>query len=117
MFLQRVQLVEERYEELNRQLSDPDVIGNPGKLKDVAQEHRELEQLVELYRKLKEVMAELEDNRGIIEEDEDPELVELAKAELPELESQSAQLEEQIKLQLIPKDPADAKNAIISSVI
>ncbi|SVD84579.1 uncharacterized protein METZ01_LOCUS437433, partial [marine metagenome] len=111
--LDKVAKVEGRYEELTRLLQDPAVLEDQARLVAVAREHREIEQVVEAYRTLRGVEQELADNKEIIAAGEDPELAELAKEELPELEKKRDELAERIKLLLLPKDPNDNKNVLV----
>jgi|TARA_B100001964_G_scaffold228333_1_gene279324 peptide chain release factor 1 len=111
--LDKVAKVEGRYEELTRLLQDPAVLEDQARLVAVAREHREIEEVVEAYRALRGVEHELADNKEIIAAGEDPELAELAKEELPELEKKRDELAERIKLLLLPKDPNDNKNVVV----
>jgi peptide chain release factor 1 len=111
--LHKLAEVEARYEELNRLLSDPEVLGNQNRLREVAKEHREVEGLVELYRSYRQLETQIQDNKDLISEGEDPELTEMAKEELPELESELASMTEKINLLLMPKDPNDDKNVLL----
>lgn len=111
--LHKIAQVEARYEELNRLLADPEVLNNQERLRTVAKEHREAEGLVEIYRAYRKVESQLADNRFIMNSGEDPELAELAKEELPELEAELQSLHEKINILLMPKDPNDEKNVLL----
>lgn len=102
-----------RYEELGVALSDPAIYDQPKKLAEVTKEHSDLKTLVEDYQKWLELNDQLKGNREIIAQNEDPELSRMAQAEVNELSVELEQLEEKIKLELIPKDPEDSKNAIV----
>ncbi len=106
--------VEKRYEELNRLLSDPDVISDPVKYTEYAKSQAELEKIVINYRKYKETEKQIEEAKQIVrQESEDQELRDLAKMELEELDLQKIELESELKLLLLPKDPHDEKNIIL----
>jgi peptide chain release factor 1 len=111
--LNRLEHVRERYEELTRLLSDPAVVQNPDRFRELSKEHSDLTPLMksyEVYRKLKNDLAGLKE---IIESSPDPEMKELAYAELNESKQKLDRLEEELKILLIPKDPNDSKDVII----
>ena len=105
--------LQSRFEELSAALSDPEIYGQPEKLTKVTKEHSSLKSLVDDYRSLLDIREQIEGNREIMEQNEDPELTEMARSELKELTSQAEALEEKIRMELIPKDPEDSKNAIV----
>ncbi|MGA1840447.1 MAG: peptide chain release factor 1 [bacterium] len=106
--------LEQRYEELNKLLSNPKVISDPAKFKEYAKSQAELEKIVMNYHKYKEVEKSIEEAKHIIrQESEDHELRELAKMEMEELEQKKKDLENELKLLLLPKDPNDEKNIIL----
>ncbi len=105
--------LQSRFEELSAALSDPEIYGQPEKLTKVTKEHSSLKSLVDDYRSLLDIREQMEGNREIMEQNEDPELTEMARSELKELTSQAEALEEKIRMELIPKDPEDSKNAIV----
>jgi peptide chain release factor 1 len=111
--LHKLAEVEARYEELNRLLADPVVLTDQNRLRDVAKEHREVEDLVEIYRSYRQLETQIQDNKELISDGEDPELSELAKEELPELEAELRNLTDKINLLLMPKDPNDDKNVLL----
>lgn len=106
---QKLDAVEERYEELTKKISDPEVIANQNEWKNFMKEHAELEPIVEKYREYKKTKQNMED---AIEMMNDPELKELAEVEMLEAKEKLPQLEEEIKILLIPKDKDDEKNVI-----
>ncbi|MDG5766663.1 peptide chain release factor 1 [Balneolales bacterium ANBcel1] len=102
-----------RYEELGVALSDPSIYEQPRKLAEVTKEHSDLKPYVEAYEEWKELRDQVSGNREVIEQNEDPELTEMAREELEELTERMRKLEDGIRLSLIPKDPEDSKNAIV----
>ncbi len=102
-----------RYEELGVAMSDPAIYDQPKKLTEVSREHSHLKSLVEDYEKWKQLKDQVAGNRELIEQNDDPELTEMAKAELADLTREMDRLEEKIRMELIPKDPEDSKNAIV----
>ncbi len=109
----KLENLEKRYEELNALLSSPEVAANPKRLRDLAREHSELEEIVKKYHEYKAVAKSLADDKQLLNETKDRELREIAQAELEELEPRLQRLEDELKLQLVPKDPNDAKNVIV----
>ncbi len=102
-----------RFEEINQQLMNPEVVSDQQKLIKLTKERSELEEIVNTYKKYKEVKKNIEGNKEIIYSKLDPELAELAKIELEELEPKLEKLEEELKMLLLPKDPNDQKNCIV----
>jgi len=111
--MDRLQLVEDRYEHLNAQLSNPDVISNVNKLREYSKEQSELEKVVSTFRKYKTVTSELEDAKIMLEDEEDEEMAEMVQLEIDELSEEEEALEEELKVLLLPKDPNDDKNVIV----
>jgi len=106
--------INEKLSALERQLSDPELVNNQKKYQEVVRDHFRVSKLNELYEKYARVRQDLEDNRELIrDEDEDPELAELAKAEITELTEREQDLEQQIRLMLLPRDPNDEKNIFL----
>ena len=110
---EKLQSIEETYEDLTRQMTDPEVISDQSIYSKVAKQHRELEPLVEKHRALKKVDGDLEGAREILRDSTDEEMREMAELELSELETRREQLEEELKVLLLPKDPNDEKNVIL----
>lgn len=109
----RLAAVEDRYEKLNELLSDPDVVSDPKKLREYSKEQSAIQETVQTYREYKQVKEELQDAKLLLEDKLDAEMRELVKEEVASLEERAEQLEEQLKILLIPKDPNDDKNVIM----
>lgn len=106
--------LEEKLSHLEGRLSDPVLVNDQKEYQKVVKEHAHLTKLNELYTSYKTAQEELEENRAILQDDEeDPELKELAKMEVEELEERLVQLDQDIKLILLPKDPNDEKNTFL----
>ena len=110
---ERLAAVERRYEELTAEMSRPEVAANHEQLGALARERASLTTVVELHRSYRDVTAALEGARSIVAEGGDAEMVALAKDEIAELTARHAQLEDQIKRALLPKDPRDERDVII----
>ncbi|MBC1810296.1 peptide chain release factor 1 [Listeria seeligeri] len=109
----RLQAVEDRYDELNELLSDPDVVTDPKRLRDLSKEQSGITATVEAYREYKNVNAQIDKTKELLSEKLDDEMREMAKEEFTELQKEKAELEERLKLLLVPKDPNDDKNVIL----
>src|SRR5699024_10740289 len=94
-------------------LSDPDVISDIDKLRDYSKEQSDLEEVVSVYRKYKDITTELDDAKTMLSDDLDDEMSEMVKIEVSELAETKEKLEEQLKVLLLPKDPNDDKNVIV----
>ncbi|MGB3904486.1 MAG: peptide chain release factor 1 [Anaerolineae bacterium] len=111
--LDKLQGVEERYEKLNTQLADPAIATDYVKAAEYSQERAALEEVVEGYRRYKDLQQELADTRAMLQEDLSPEMVELTQEEIESLEQEAHELEERLRILLLPRDPKDEKNVIV----
>ena len=109
----QLSLLEDRFEELNRRLSQPDIASNPAQMRVLRQEHSELDKIVSVYRNLKHLKAEHASSLEMLMQESDSDLQALCKEELRMLESQIPLIEEQLKISLLPKDPNDSKSVIL----
>ena len=108
--IERLEIINKRYEELNKQLLDPENLSNIKLTREISKEISDLEDTVNCYKKYKKVLDDLEESKEMLK---DPELAEFAKEEIPALESEKEALEKEIEILLIPKDPNDGKNVIV----
>ena len=111
--LEKLADLEDRFEELNRKLSQPEVTQNTAMMRELGKEHRQLQGIVEAYRTFKKVQSDLEGNRQIVENESDEDLVAMAQEELTGLEERASTLEHSLMLLLLPKDLNDDKNVIL----
>jgi peptide chain release factor 1 len=111
--LEKLAAVEARYEELNRLMADPQVATNPDLLREYGQETAELEELVQLYRRFRDVRDQLAETRTMLDDGLDAEMLALVEDEIVDLEQQEAELTDRLEWLLIPKDPNDEKNVIV----
>lgn len=111
--LDRLEAIHQKYEELNQLLCDPAVLQDPNKLKTYSKEHAELEPQNKAYLVYKEVSTQLADAKELQQDKLDDEMRELVKMEVEELSERKAELEEEIRVLLLPKDPNDEKNVIV----
>jgi len=111
--IDKLDLVENRYNEVTLRLSEPAVLADPPEYQRLARLHAELSPVVEEYRRLKKLQRELEEARGLLRETIDPEMRALAEAELHSLTQRREALEATLQVLLLPKDPADERNIIL----
>ena len=111
--LEKLAEVEARFQQLNQELSTPEVLQDQARLRQLGKEHRRLEKVVEAYRRLKKVQEDVAGHRELLASGSDPELEELAREELATLEPEQERLEEELKVMLLPTDPNDDKNVIL----
>jgi peptide chain release factor 1 len=109
----RLEQAVERYRELNRQLAEPEVLGDPARLRMVAQEHSDLTPLVEAAQELERVRTELAQAEEMARSAEDPEMVELAETEAETLADRESTLLDTVKRLLVPKDPLADRAAVV----
>lgn len=109
----KLQFVEEKYQELNGKISDPEIINDQPIWQKLMKEHAELEPVVMKYREYIKAKEQIKDSKEILETSGDEEMRELAKMELDELSESLEQFTEELKVLLLPKDPNDDKNVIV----
>ncbi|WP_017186961.1 peptide chain release factor 1 [Alkalibacillus haloalkaliphilus] len=109
----KLQNLEDRYNQLTDLLMDPEVINDSNKLREYSKEQAELQAVVDKYRRYKEITEQIEDAKVMLSDESDEDMVEMAKEELEELQPEVETLEQEMKLLLIPKDPNDDKNVIM----
>jgi len=110
--LAKLESIEQKFIELEQQLSSPDIFNDHEKYKKISKAHSELTEIVTTFRQYKKVLSEIEENKELLK-DNDPEIRDLAAAELDGLKEKKRELEERLKILLIPKDPLDEKNIIL----
>ncbi|BGE81897.1 Peptide chain release factor 1 [Staphylococcus petrasii] len=109
----QLDIVEERYEQLNEMLSDPEVVNDSDKLRKYSKEQADLQKTVDVYRDYKSKKEEIAEIDEMLNETDDKEEIEMLKEESSSLKSVIPELEEQLKFLLIPKDPNDEKDVIV----
>ena len=103
----------DKYEELAKKVSDPDIISDQPTWQKYMKEMGEMEPIVKEYKHYKDMKQELEDSKEIFEMEDDEELREMAREEIKELEAGIEKSQEELKILLLPKDPNDEKNVIL----
>ena len=102
-----------RYEDIQRELASPDIASNQSRFRKLMKEQSDLTPLVEAYGEYRDCRRAADDSLIMLEEESDEEMRELAKEELADARARIAELEEHIKILLLPKDPNDDKNVIV----
>ena len=111
-FIQRLEQIEKRFDELNAQMADPAVIADSDQYRKVTKAHSDVAEVVAMFREWKKAEDSLKQARGMLAES-DPELRAMAEEEAARLEPELARIEEQIRVLLLPKDPNDEKNVVL----
>ncbi len=111
-FAPKLQQIELRFADLERQLADPALIADAGEYRKAAKARSDIAEVVEKYREWKKASSELDQARGMLQE-QDPDLRQMATDEVARLEPELAQIEQDLKFLLLPKDPNDEKNVVL----
>ncbi len=111
--LSKLQAIKDRFEEVSKLITDPDVIADMKQYVKYNKEYKDLEPIVKAAEEYQNVLDNIDSSKEIIETESDQEFLDMAKAELQELEERRETLEGEIKILLIPKDPEDSKNAVV----
>ena len=113
--LDKLKSLEKRFATVSELISDSEVIADRDRWRDLCREHSELSPIIDEYNRYKSYLGTIEDDKALMEVEEDKELLEMLKADLAEAEKNAEKSEEEIKLLLIPKDPNDDRNVIMES--
>lgn len=111
--LEKLETLRLKFEEVEQQITDPEIIADQKRFVQLNKEYKDLQQLNQAYKTYKNTLDNIQSAREILDHEDDAELKEMAKDELHELEDTLPIIEEDIKLLLIPKDPQDSKNAVL----
>ena len=109
----RLDSIRIRYEELEAEMNNPYVVEDQAKFRKLMKEHADLTPIVEAYREYRSAKQDIEDSLMLLEEESDEEMRELAKEELADARKRILELEQEIKILLLPKDPNDDKNVFV----
>ncbi|WP_290772754.1 peptide chain release factor 1 [Anaerofustis sp.] len=111
--LDKLKSIEKRFNEISNDISNPDIINNHELYTKLIKEHSHLEPIVIAYKKYADVMEQLESNKEMLNESDDDDFKEMILDDISSLNTQKEELEKEIKILLIPKDPNDEKNVIV----
>jgi len=110
---ERLSQLEARYDELTQALASPEVIGDSAKYQKTAKAHSELTDIVEKYREYKDLTRGIAESKAVLSDEKDPDMRAYAQEELTQLEGRVGQVEADLKILLLPKDPNDEKDIIL----
>src|SRR5574344_924748 len=111
--VEKIKSLHKKYNSLSEQISDPNLMSDMKKYVQLNKEYKELNPIIEEGDKYCKMVSNLEEAKDILQNEKDEDLRDMAKEELSEIEDKLPEMEEKIKLLLIPKDPQDDKNAIV----
>ena len=111
--LEKLEGLQARFEEVATLITDPNVIADQQRYVRLTKEYKELEDLMNARKEYANLLGNLAESKGILMNEQDPEMKEMAREEIQLCEARIPELEEQIKLMLVPKDPEDAKNVVL----
>ena len=110
--IEKLKGIEDRFIQIEKLLSDPAVINDQKKYQDLLKEHGELNKIVPVFREFEKVQADLDEAKELLKDD-DEDIRDMAKEEIPELETRIESMTEELNILLMPKDPRDEKNVIL----
>jgi peptide chain release factor 1 len=110
---ERLDQVEQRYDELTRELSRPEVASDPARLRDLGKRHSELHEVVTTYRRYREALRQAEEARTLAKEEKSHEMARYFREEEAEAERRAAELEARLEILLLPQDPNDEKDVVL----
>ncbi len=111
--LEKLEAIYQRFTDIGEQMNDPAVVGDMKKFIKLNKDYKDLQPIVDAYKEYKNVLDNLDSTKEMLKTEKDEEFREMAKLELNELTSRKNELEEEIRVMLIPADPQDSKNAIV----
>lgn len=111
--LEKLKLVENRFNELNDLIIQPDIISDQNRYIQISKEYKDIKKIIEKGDQYKNLLANQSEAKEIISNENDQEMIEMAEIQLEEAENEIPTVEEELKLLLIPKDPDDSKNVVV----
>ena len=113
LILEKLEGVKERFEEVQKLIAEPEVIADMKRYIQLNKEYKKLVPIIDAYKEYKNVLSNIKSSREMLEKEKDNEMREMAKLELEELNEKLPEMEENLKLLIIPEDPEDDKNAVV----
>ena len=111
--VEKLEKIKIHFDDINQQLSDPELLKDREKVIQLSRERSDLEDIIVCYKKYSQVLNNIKGNKEIIDKEKDSDLIEMAETELEELEVEAVNIEEEIKILLLPRDPNDDKDIIM----
>ena len=113
MLLEKLAFIENKYDELSVKISDPTVMANQNEWRKLCKEHADMEVIVNAYKEYKKVTEDLKADKEMLVEENDREMRDMLTEEISSLSSREKELENEIQILLLPKDPNDDKNVFV----
>lgn len=113
MLLDKLAFIENKYDELSVKISDPSIIADQNEWRKLCKEQADLEVIVNAYKEYKNVIQELKDNKEMLAEEKDRDMREMIQEDISSLSAREVELEREIQILLLPKDPNDEKNVFV----
>jgi peptide chain release factor 1 len=113
MLLEKLQAINDRYVEVGQLITEPDIMSDMKRYIQLSKEYKDLQPIIKAFKEYKNIVDNITSTKQILAKEKDNEFREMAKMELEELIARQEQMEEDIKIMLIPSDPQDDKNAIV----
>ena len=113
MLLDKLAFIENKYDELSVKISDPSIIADQNEWRKLCKEQADLEVIVNAYKEYKNVIQELKDNKEMLAEEKDRDMREMIQEDISSLSAREVELEKEIQILLLPKDPNDEKNVFV----
>jgi peptide chain release factor 1 len=113
MLIDKLEAIYNRFKEVSQLITDPSVMSDMKRYIQLNKEYKDLEEIVQAYKEYKNVLDNITSSKEILNTEKDEEFREMAKMELDDLSDRAEELEEEIKILLVPSDPQDSKNAIV----
>lgn len=113
MLLEKLEAINERHKDVGELITQPDIMSDMKRYIQLSKEYKDLQPIIDAYMDYKNVLDNIKSAKEILSNEKDPEFREMARAELEQLTTREEELEEEIRLLLIPSDPQDDKNAIV----
>ncbi|MGQ1889071.1 peptide chain release factor 1 [Thermophagus sp. OGC60D27] len=111
--LEKLETLKLRFEEVGQMITDPTILADQKRYVKLNKEYRELEEIVQVGKAYKDLVDNIESSRVMLKEEDDEEMRALARQEIEDLEKKKPEMEEKIKMLLLPGDPEDSKNAVL----
>ena len=113
IMLDRLEFIQNKYDELSVMISDPSIMANQNEWRKLCKEHADLETIVTKYNEYKKTIEDLKDNKEMLTAEDDAEMREMLQEEVKSLSNRKQELENEIQILLLPKDPNDDKNVFV----
>jgi peptide chain release factor 1 len=111
--IEKLDILEDKHKKIQQDLSDPAVIKDINKFKKLSQEEKEISQNIDYYDKYKTTLKQIKDNEGLLKIEKDPDMIEMIKDEIENLQLEIEAIEKKLMIQLMPSDPRDSRNIIL----